>query len=114
MDEKRRFARAPFDGSAWLKSDGDRFPVELADLSLKGARVLLPGDADVAVGAEVELTLELDDTDLRIPLQSRVSHTSGGRAGLEFKQVDVEHMQHLRRLVELNLDEGEELTRFSD
>ncbi|MDF1821977.1 MAG: PilZ domain-containing protein [Alcanivoracaceae bacterium] len=114
MEEKRRFARAPFDGRAWLESHGERIPVELADLSLKGARILLPGDADVEVGSDVELTLELDDTDLRIPLHSRVTHTSGGRAGLEFVQVDVEHMQHLRRLVELNLDDGEELARFSD
>ena len=114
MEEKRRFARAPFDGSAWLDSHGDRIPVELANLSLKGARILLPGDVDVEVDANVQLTLELDDTDVSLPLQCRVTHTSGGRAGLEFQQVDVEHMQHLRRLVELNLDDGEELTRFPD
>ena len=112
--DKRRFSRAPFDGVARLETGNDRFRVELADLSLKGARVLLPGDVDLALGSDCRLTLELDDSDLTIPMPAIVSHQQGGRAGLEFKPVDVEVMQHLRRLVELNLEDDAPLGRFED
>lgn len=114
QDEKRRFARAPFDGTAILDAGKERFQVELADLSLRGARVLLPGDVELGTGAACELTLTLDDTELSIALQCHVSHISGGRAGLEFTNVDVDAMQHLRRIVELNLPEDGPLGRFSD
>lgn len=113
-EEKRRFARAPLDGKARLEVAGDSFAVELADLSLKGARVLLPGDVELEVGSDCRLVLELDDSDLTLPLPARVSHLNGGRAGLEFQPVDVDLMQHLRRLVELNLEDDAPLGRFED
>ena len=110
--DKRRFSRAPFDGTASLVTADDRFRVELADLSLKGARVLLPGDVDLAPGTDC--LLALDDSDLTLPLPATVSHQQGGRAGLEFHSVDVDVMQHLRRLVELNLEDDAPLGRFED
>ena len=69
---------------------------------------------ELGAGAACELTLTLDDTELSIVLQCHVSHLSGGRAGLEFTNVDVDAMQHLRRIVELNLPEDGPLGRFSD
>ena len=108
MEEKRRFARAPFDGSATLKAGEQSLNVVLADLSLRGALLELPPDAHLEEGVAAQLTLQLEDTDIAIALQCKVSHSRAGRAGVEFMLVDVEAMQHLRRLVELNLGNSEE------
>ena len=63
QDDKRRFARAPFDGTAILDAGKERFQVELADLSLRGARVLLPGDVGVGKTALIHrLTDNLDSS----------------------------------------------------
>ncbi|MDF1782413.1 MAG: PilZ domain-containing protein [Alcanivoracaceae bacterium] len=112
MEEKRRFARAPFDGSASLAiSDDDNsasLDVILADLSLRGALLELSPDTQLVAEQTGVLTLQLEDSDIAISLKCKVSHSAGGRAGVEFMLIDVEAMQHLRRLVELNLGESEE------
>ena len=108
MEEKRRFARAPFDGSASLTIEGDTFDVVLSDLSLKGALLEHAPDRTVSTGQAGLLTLRLEDTDIAIPLECKINHIGPGRAGVEFLRVEVDAMQHLRRLVELNLGESEE------
>lgn len=113
-EEKRRFTRATFDGQARLEVGGDSIRVDLDNLSLKGARILLPGDVDLQPGVACQLILELDDSDLTIPLPGHINHQEGGRAGIEFAPVDVDLMQHLRRLVELNLEDDSPLGRFED
>lgn len=114
QEEKRRFSRASFDGEASLQCGEMHFAVQMADLSIKGAKVLLPGDIDLSPKTEAVLTLVLDDTDITITLPCIVSHQSGGRAGLEFQQVEMESAQHLRRLVELNMDGEDPLVHFTD
>ncbi len=108
MEEKRRFARAPFDGSATLTIGTQTFDVVLSDLSLRGALLEHAPDQILEQGLAGMLTLVLEDTDIAIPLQCKVSHVGPGRAGVEFMLVEVDSMQHLRRLVELNLGNSEE------
>lgn len=103
MKEQRRFARVAFDGEAVLEIGGRKLEVVLVDLSLRGAMLELPPDAAFGPGTTASLTLALDDTDIVIPLECRVSHAQPGRIGVEFTRIDVDAMQHLRRLVELNL-----------
>lgn len=108
MEEKRRFARAPFDGSARLTIGTQQVDVILADLSLRGALVELPPDTSFSDNDSGVLDLQLEDSDIAIALQCRVTHCQPGRVGVEFQRVDVDAMQHLRRLVELNLGNSEE------
>lgn len=108
MKDKRRFARAPFDGSATLQAGDQTLNVLLTDLSLRGALLELPPDAEVRQGLAGLLTLQLEDSDVAIPLQCQISHLKQGTAGVEFQRISVEGMQHLRRLVELHLGSGEE------
>jgi hypothetical protein len=101
MSEKRRFARIDLEGRARLELGEQNRPVELLDLSLKGALVQNAA-VSAGVGDECRLTLELDDSDLTIPIQARVTHVQEDRLGIEFTQLDVEAMQHIRRMLELN------------
>jgi c-di-GMP-binding flagellar brake protein YcgR len=102
MQEKRRFARVGLDGGASIQFDGHSRDVELVDLSLKGAMVEADRILPLQSGSDCVLTLSLDDTDVSIPIDARVTHHQGQRLGIEFVRVDVADMQHIRRLLELN------------
>lgn len=109
MQEKRRFPRTPFDGEAHLQANGVTVPVELMDISLRGALLALPDGSTLSRGDSGELTLLMEDSDLRIPLPVDVRRTQDQLIGVEFGKVEVEAMQHLRRLLELHLGDGENL-----
>ena len=101
MTEQRRFARIELDGRARLEIAGQNRPVELVDLSLHGAMVQNAA-VEAGEGDECRLTLELDDSEVTIPIQARVTHVQEDRIGIEFMQLDVDAMQHIRRMLELN------------
>ena len=101
-NEKRRTPRIPFDGAAHLHIDGKILPAELMDVSLKGALVSLHDDPEVVSGTPCELVLVMEDSDIRIPAEAVVRRVEDGLAGLEFTRIELDAMQHLRRLVELH------------
>lgn len=111
-DEKRRFTRVPFEGTARLQVGEQILTVELLDLSVRGAQLRLPVDAVLSEGAECRLILILEDSAIHLKLESQIRHVSEGQAGLIFNLIDVADMQHLRRLVELNLGEEGELGKL--
>jgi hypothetical protein len=102
-EDKRRFSRVPFEGTARLKIGERLLPVELLDISVRGAQVRLPAGESVNADDECRLTLTLDDSPIHLTLESQVRHVSEDQAGLVFVLIDVTDMQHLRRIVELNL-----------
>lgn len=106
-DDKRRFSRVPFEGTARLHINERLLPVELLDISVRGAQVRLPKGERVNPNDECKLTLTLDDSPIHLTLESQIRHAEDDQAGLVFVLIDVTDMQHLRRIVELNLgDEG--------
>lgn len=114
MSDQRRFLRVPLEGEARLAFSGESQPVELVDLSLRGALVEAERILPAPVDSKCELTLVLDEDGPTIPIQCRVSHHQGRRLGIEFVRVDVDAMQHIRRLLELNAgDEDISLERLA-
>lgn len=102
-EDKRRFSRVPFEGTARLQVGELLLPVELLDISVRGAQIRLPKGGAVRSDDECRLTLTLDDSPIHLTLESQVRHVSEDQAGLVFVLIDVTDMQHLRRIVELNL-----------
>ncbi|WJW74784.1 FHA domain-containing protein [Thiohalobacter sp. IOR34] len=98
---ERRFSRIPFDGEARLSQDGKNWRSRLIDLSLKGALIERPADWE-GNGGEYLLRIELGD-DRQIEMQVELSHQEEGRIGLRCKDIDLDSITELRRLVELNL-----------
>lgn len=110
QEEQRRFTRIPFDAAAVLTKDGHVWPCELIDLSLKGALVGQPEDWNGHTGEDYQLTLTLDD-DVRIRMDVSVAHIENKHVGLYCKDIDLDSITHLRRLVELNLGDATSLER---
>jgi len=110
-EERRRHFRISFASAAHLLVKDAEFPVEVLDLSLKGALVRMPEDAMLAVGAACLLRLLLDEGGDQICMECTVVHCATGSAGLASTAIDVDSITHLRRLVELNLGDDDLLQR---
>ncbi|VVN80587.1 PilZ domain-containing protein [Pseudomonas fluorescens] len=108
--DRRRFKRITFDARTELSQGEHRWPVQLIDLSLKGLLVQRPdpwtGDETQPFAADIHLS---DDVEVRMDIQ--LTHVDQGQLGFVCLHIDLESIEHLRRLIELNLRDVEELER---
>ena len=108
--ERRRFRRIAFDATAEFRQSGSEWPVKLVDLSLKGLLVERPYNwkGNKALPFEVDIRL---DQKTHIKMQARLTHEDQGQLGFVCKHIDLDSISHLRRFVELNLGDEQELER---
>ncbi|MBJ2288472.1 MULTISPECIES: PilZ domain-containing protein [Pseudomonas] len=108
--DRRRFRRIAFNAKTELKQNGQQWPVQLVDLSLKGLLVQKPAPWLGKGGEPFDVDIHLDaDTD--VSMQVRLSHDDKGQLGFVCEYIDLDSISHLRRLIELNLGDEEELHR---
>ncbi|MBF6030697.1 PilZ domain-containing protein [Pseudomonas sp. P115] len=108
--DRRRFRRIAFDATTELGQNGREWPVQLVDLSLKGLLVQRPepwlGDSTQPFDVDIHLDAETD-----VRMQVRLTHDDHGQLGFVCEHIDLDSISHLRRLIELNLGDEEELHR---
>ncbi len=107
---QRRFTRIPFDTKVTLQHGGKSWPAQLLDLSLKGALVERPRDWPDQIEGLIELCLHLN-AEVEIRMDAQVVHVENEQLGLACKDIDLDSITHLRRLVELNLGDATLLER---
>lgn len=108
--DRRRFRRIAFDAKTELRQNGREWPVQLVDLSLKGLLVQRPEDwkGNKALPFDVDIRL---DPKTPIKMQVRLTHEDNGQLGFVCQHIDLDSISHLRKLIELNLGDEEELHR---
>lgn len=109
--DRRQFSRIRFDAVTTLRSDGLSQPTQLLDISLRGALIVEPEDWPGASTRIVELELVLDDPANPLRLPGTIVHSDGTRLGMAFRDVALDDITQLRRLVELNLGSPDQLDR---
>ncbi|MCU7802648.1 MAG: PilZ domain-containing protein [Candidatus Thiodiazotropha sp. (ex Lucinoma borealis)] len=109
--ERRRFHRILFDAPVCMELNKKTYQSELLDISLKGALVRTPTEWAGQVGDNLILRINLDDADTVITMQAICAHVEEERIGVLCKEIDMESISLLRRLVELNLADDEVLNR---
>lgn len=109
--ERRRFHRVLFDAPVRVSDGNMDFITTLVDVSLNGALLVRPDDWSIEAGAPVTMTILLDDNISRIRMQAETAHLDRDCIGLRCRSIDLESVSHLRRLVELNLGNGDLLER---
>ncbi|MBV4523587.1 PilZ domain-containing protein [Pseudomonas sp. SWRI74] len=107
---RRRFKRIAFDARTELSQGEYIWPVKLIDLSLKGLLIERPepwlGDAGQEFFVDIHLS---DDVDIEMDVQ--LAHEENGQLGFVCRHISLESIQRLRRLIELNLADPQELER---
>jgi hypothetical protein len=102
--ERRKYPRIAFSASTTLVFPDQTLEATLLDLSLKGALVRLPAGTTIADRAVGKLRVQLNEILAEIIMEVRVVRVEDRYAGLLCQAIDLDSITHLRRLVELNLD----------
>lgn len=119
-EQRRKFSRVHFREGAILHLAGHGLACEVLDLSLKGALLMCPAVGDVARAAKrgegCELRLALSGIGSAVVLMiGAIAHVEvvGERlhVGMQCREIDLDSITHLRRLVELNLGDATVLDR---
>lgn len=109
--QRRAYSRIAFSAGAQLSIGGTTASCDLRDLSLKGALVKAVGMSPPAPGQPCELELRLDDGGTVIRMTGEVAHAENERIGIVCREIDLDSITSLRRLLELNLGDSELLHR---
>lgn len=108
--DRRRFKRIAFDARTELIQGAFIWPVKLVDLSLKGLLIERPdswlGNRDEGFCVDIHLS---DDVEITMDVQ--LTHEERGQLGFVCRHISLESIERLRRLIELNLGDPQELER---
>jgi len=103
---RRKFSRIPFQSEASLFLPDGEHGVEVLDLSLQGALIHPKANMFVTVGTTCTLEIRLDNGGTAIRMEATVIRHLTDYYGLACREIDLDSVTHLRRLVELNLGDG--------
>ncbi|HJW25702.1 MAG TPA: PilZ domain-containing protein [Rhodocyclaceae bacterium] len=109
--ERRQFTRIQFRTNARLRLSDAQADVEVVDLSLKGALVRPKNELLAVIGDEGTLEISLGQSDADIRMEVTIVHRKNDQFGLACREIDLDSITHLRRLVELNIGDESILNR---
>ena len=109
--ERRQFTRIHFRTNARLRLSDVQADVEVVDISLKGALVRPKAELFATVGDQGTLEISLGQSDSDIRMEVTVAHRKNDQFGLACREIDLDSITHLRRLVELNIGDESILNR---
>jgi len=110
-EERRDFSRIALKRPATLEAAGKRITCELVDVSLCGALVRVPPRAALAEGQPCTLKVRLDEGAAWLQMAGVVAHVGEGTAGVRSRVADLDTIAHIRRLLEVHLDDEKLLHR---
>lgn len=108
--DRRRFKRIGFDARTELGQGDKIWPVELIDLSLKGLLIKRPEPWLGNPEEEFSVDIHLSD-DIEIKMDVQLKHDDHGQLGFVCRHISLESIERLRRVIELNLGDPQELER---
>ena len=108
--ERRLYRRIPFIAEVLLSQDGHQWRCRLLDISLKGMLIEHVEEALSAPTGSFDVSLVLSE-DVVINMRADISHCTEDRCGLVWLNIELEGLTHLRRLLELNMSDADEINR---
>ncbi len=109
-DERRRFKRVSFDAKTQISQGDHSWSVKLIDLSLRGALIQRPSDWTADPGKHFLIKIHLTDL-IEVRMDAELRHQEHDHLGFACLHIGLEDIGHLRRIIELNLGDMEELER---
>ena len=103
--DRRQFSRVAFHGDARLFLPDGAHAVDILDISLKGVLIRVRDAVPVHQGSQGALQLPLANGE-RIRMEVVVAHDMANYHGLQCRDIDLDSITHLRRLIELNLGDA--------
>lgn len=111
MKEHRRFNRADYHTKGYFTKEGHIVQFGINNISLKGILVDPETNEYSELNMIVPLKIQLSSSDIEIEAKAKLVHKEKHHLGFRFEEIDVESMIHLRRLVELNSDSADQISK---
>lgn len=111
IENRRQFTRILFSIKAALSVEGNTYPVSIHDISLNGALVSAVESEQPLKGKLGTLTFFLSDNESEVTMHITVVHEQNDETGLQCNAIDIDSVTLLRRLIELNLGDNEQLDK---
>lgn len=111
MENRRQFTRILFSIDAQLEVEEQSYSVNIHDISLNGALVSAPENANNILNKLGVLKFELAGSTEIVEMHIAVVHVESDELGLRCNAIDIDSVSHLRRLVELNLGDDSQLNK---
>lgn len=111
MENRRQFTRILFSIKAELAIEDKSYPVSIHDISLSGALVTAVNSEQSLKGKLGTLRFFLSDNESEVTMHIAVVHEHDDETGIQCNAVDIDSVTHLRRLIELNLGDSEQLNK---
>jgi hypothetical protein len=111
MENRRQFTRILFSIDAQLEVEEQSYTVNIHDISLNGALVTAPENAEKIKNKLGLLTFQFADSDLEVSMHVAIVHVEKDEIGLQCNAIDIDSVTYLRRLVELNLGDESQLNK---
>lgn len=109
MQNKRQFTRILFSMKAKLTVGEEQFDAKIHDISLNGALLYLDCKGLTLTRQLGLLSFQLDNSDAEIIMDIAVVHQEDNEVGVQCNAIDIDSVSLLRRLIELNLGDDEQL-----
>jgi hypothetical protein len=115
-EEHRRFKRIEFVDAVQVVSDDvdgaekHNWQAQCIDISMRGMLLEVPEQFNCSIGTPCEVLLMLSE-DVIIEMPCTLVHVEGQRAGFRAETMSLDSMTNLRRLLELNLANSDEVER---
>ncbi|MDR6233648.1 PilZ domain-containing protein [Pseudomonas oryzihabitans] len=109
-NERRRFTRFSFDAPAQLHQGERQWAVSVDDISLKGVLLSRPAEWEPQASAAYHLKILLND-ETQVTMEVELVRETSVQLAFACRQIDLDSISHLRRLVELNLGDETLLER---
>ncbi len=111
IKNRRQFTRVLFSIPAKVKIDNITYPVSILDISLNGALVTTMESQQPLKGKLGVLHFFLSDNVSEVTMDVDVVHIEDNETGLQCNAIDIDSISHLRRLIELNLGDSNQLNK---
>ncbi len=108
--DRRHYKRIPFIAEVNLHLDDQQWNCGLVDISLKGMLIDAPESVDPDKDSVYTIELVLGEGVI-ISMHARVTHITDQHWGLQWEEIELDGLTHLRRLLELNMADPEEMHR---
>ncbi len=111
IKNRRQFTRILFSIKAELNIEDNTYPVSIHDISLNGALVTAVKSDHPLKEKLGTLTFFLSDNESEVTMHITVVHEQDDETGLQCNAIDIDSVTLLRRLIELNLGDNQQLDK---
>jgi hypothetical protein len=110
-EEHRKFLRTEFASECYFVTETDKVSLEILNISLKGLLATAKDGPDISLETKGKVQIRLPRTDILLEAHGRIVHKEQDKFGIFFEDIELDSMVHLRRLLELNTGNPNEIER---